>query len=122
MTLYTDILVRSPPESVQNYVQQAFVANEYRITWDGPQQGRAEKGSRGANIALGAFAQYYAIDFRLGPGPGGTTLRLLQSNSGAVGGLLGMDRVKKQFQALSRSIATWFQQGGILLGVNEGKI
>ncbi len=121
MPLYTDILVRAPPETVQNYVQQAFVANGFRVSWQSPQQGQAEKGSRGANIALGALAQYYSIDFNLVSNPSGTALRLLQSNSGGFGGLLGMARVKRQFKDLSTSLASWFQQNGILLGVNEGK-
>lgn len=121
MAAYTDILVKAPLESVQSYVQQAFVANGFRVSWEGPQKGKAEKGSRGANIALGALAQYYAIDFGILPSSGGTALRLLQANSGYAGGLLGASRVKKQFKNLSASLATWFQQNGILLGVNEGK-
>ncbi len=121
MARFTDLLVTAPPETVQSAVQQAFVSNGFRVSWQNPQQGHAEKGSRGANIALGALAQYYEVDFTLAPSTVGTTLRLLQSSSGAFGGLLGMARVKKQFQELSATLASWFQQNGLLAEVNEGK-
>lgn len=91
------------------------------MTWENAQQGKAEKGSRGANLALGALAQYYGIQFAILPVGEGATLRLIRSNSGAAGGLIGMARVKKQFNALSDTLAAWFRQQGTLVGVTQGK-
>lgn len=117
---YADILVRIDPQGAQNIVNQAFTANGFRVTWASGAHGKAEKGSKGANIALGALAQYYGIDFQIIPGPHGCTFRLIQSNTGLAGGLIGMSAVKKKFGAVSTSLAQWMQANGLLLGFTKG--
>ena len=117
MTNYADIAVVGSVQNVQNLVGAAFTANKFRVNWQSATKGKAEKGSRGANLALGAFVQYYAVDFEIYPASQGATLRLFQANSGWVGGAIGAHRVKKQFDELDGLLTTWFQgQGGLAGG------
>lgn len=120
MTSYADIAVKGAVENVQNLVQGAFAANGFRVQWAGSTKGKAEKGSKGANIALGALSQYYGIDFEIYPAEDAATLRLIKSNTGWVGGIWGASKVNKQFEQLSDMIAAWFHQQGILQGVRKG--
>ena len=115
-TKYTDIQVKGAVENVQNLVQHAFGANGFKVQWDGPTKGKAEKGSKGANLMLGALSQYYGVDFEIAPSPNGAVLRLVKSNTGWAGGYLGARKVEKQFQQLGDTLAAWFQHQGVLLG------
>lgn len=45
-------------------------------------EGEGGKGSKEMNIAFGALAQYYAVEFEVFPGPDGAVRRLFQSVSG----------------------------------------
>jgi hypothetical protein len=75
---YADISVRGSMENVQNLVLQAFTSNGFTIKWDGPTKGKADKGSKGANILLGAAAQHHSVAFEIYPGVEGGTLRLMK--------------------------------------------
>ncbi len=122
MTNYADIAVTGSVENVQKLVQTAFMANEFGVTWASAVKGKAEKGSKRMNLAFGAFAQYYGVDFEIYPGPQGAVLRLYQANSGWAGGVIGAHRVKKQFDDLYSLLAAWFQQQGVLTGAAQRKI
>lgn len=119
MASYTDIAVRSSVENVQNLVQHAFAANGFNVKWENATKGKAEKGSKGLNIALGALAQYFGIDFEIFPQQDAATLRLIKANSGWAGGAIGAIRVKKQFEELGDTLTTWFQSQGVLQGVRK---
>ncbi len=115
MTNYADIGVMGSIQNVQNLVQAAFTSNKFNVSWESPTKGKAEKGSRGANIAFGALAQYYAVNFEIDPlGQEGAALRLYQANSGWAGGVIGAHRVKKQFDELYSTLTTWFKSQGVL--------
>jgi len=116
---YADITVRGSVENVQNLVQTAFSANGFTVQWAGPTKGKAEKGSKGANIMLGPLAQYYGVDFQIFPAQGAAVLRLEKSNTGLAGGLWGMSKVNKQFNDLADTMASWFQQQGVLQAVQK---
>jgi len=119
MTNYADISVKASVENVQNLVQHAFAANGFEVKWENATKGKAEKGSKGANLMLGALAQYYGIEFEIFPHTGASTLRLLKANSGWAGGYLGARKVEKQFDQLSDTLAGWFRQQGALLGLQK---
>lgn len=122
VTNYADIAVRGSVENVQQLVQSAFVANQFSVSWASAVKGKAEKGSKGLNLALGALAQYYGIDFEIYPGQGTAVLRLYQANTGWAGGMIGAHRVKKQFEELHNLLVTWFQQQGVLAGTVKAKV
>src|SRR3989442_4513537 len=109
-TKYTDIQVKGSVENVQNLVQHAFGANGFQIKWDGPTKGKAEKGSKGANLMLGALSQYYGVDFEIAPNPNGAVLRLVKSNTGWAGGSPGPRKVEKEVPQLRDTPPALVQQ------------
>src|SRR2546428_6676975 len=115
-TKYTDIQVKGAFVNLQNLVQDAVGSNGFKVQWDGPTKGKAEKGSKGANLMLGALSQYYGVDFEIAPNPNGAVLRLVKSNTGWAGGYLGARKVEKQFQQLRDTPAAWVQHQGPPLG------
>ena len=119
MVAYADIAVKGSVQNVQNLAQTAFAANGFTVKWQSPTKGKAEKGSKGLNIAFGALAQYYGVDFEIYPAQEAAVLRLHKSNSGLAGGVWGLMKVNKQFDELSDTIAAWFQQQGVLQGVQK---
>ena len=119
MANYADIAVKGSVENIQNLALQAFTSNGFTIQWDGPTKGKAEKGSKGANILLGAMAQHHTVTFEIYTATEGGTLRLIKVGSGAAGGLLGMRKVNKQFDQLTDMLSTWFKQQGLLLNVKK---
>ncbi len=86
---YTDIAVKSSVENVQNLVQTAFASSGFKVAWENATRGKAEKGSKGMNIAFGALAQYFGIDFeifpRRTPRPCGSTRRTRAGPAGRSG-------------------------------------
>jgi len=106
---YADIAVRGSVENIQNLVLQAFISNGFTVQWDGALKGKTDKGSKGANILLGA-APTPCVTFEIYPPTEGGTLRLLKVGSGAAGGLLGMRSVNKQFDKLTDTLSSWFKQ------------
>ncbi|MGI0149954.1 MAG: hypothetical protein ACREDF_10560, partial [Thermoplasmata archaeon] len=86
---YADIAVRGSVDNIRNLVTHAFGANEFHVSWESPTKGKAEKGRKGMNIAFGALAQYYAVEFEVFPGPDGAVLRPYQSVSGWWSGMWG---------------------------------
>jgi len=119
-THYTDIAVRGSVDNVRNLVQTAFAAQGFDVNWAGPMKGKAEKGSKGMNIALGALAQYYGVEFEIASTPDGAVLRLIKANTGWAGGYLGARRVEKKSEELGTLMASWFHQQGVLMGQKSG--
>ena len=116
---YSDIMVNTGPDNIQNLVRQAFEINGFRVNWEDNSHGKAEKGSKGANILLGALATHHQIGFEISNSAQGANLRLLKIGSGASGGLLGMRSANKQFDQLTDTLASWFKQQGILIDVRK---
>lgn len=119
-TTYTDIVVRGSVDNVRNLVQTAFGAQGFEVDSAGPMKGKAEKGSKGMNIAFGPLAQYYGVDFEIAASSDGAVLRILKANSGWIGGYWGARKVERQFQELGDLMASWFHQQGVFLGRRQG--
>ena len=119
MVSYADIAVKGSVQNVQNLAQTAFASNGFTVKWENPTKGKAEKGSKGMNIAFGALSQYYGVEFEIFPGQDAAVLRLVKANTGLAGGVWGVMKVSKQFNELADTIAAWFQQQGVLQGVNK---
>lgn len=96
-----------------------FQQDGFRVEWnpDG-WSGTAKKGSLGANVMLGAFAQYHEIWFAFATMPDGNVhLRLFRTGSGMAGGLWGWSKVKKSFREVVTRAEQTYHQAGVLLGV-----
>jgi hypothetical protein len=119
---YALFQLQADATAAQHLVAQVLMANQFRVTWHTPLTGIGERGSRGANIALGAMAQYYGIEFEIFPGDYGVVVRLVQANSGMAGGLIGYSSVKKTFASVCDRLAWWFQANILLIGYTKGKV
>lgn len=53
---YTDMLMKRPMQDVKQAVQQIFEQNGFKVKWNEQYSGKATRGSKGLNVALGAFA------------------------------------------------------------------
>ncbi len=114
---YTDIFVDSPIENVQHLVQQVFEANKFSVNWNDPYSGKAQRGSKGMNVAFGGFAQYYEIDFQIHSMPDNSVaVRLVKSTTGWMGGALGAHKVKKQYKQVVDMLSHFFQSQGLYKG------
>jgi hypothetical protein len=106
-------------DNIRNLTQQAFATNGFDVKWQSQTRGRAEKGSKGANIALRVLAQHYPVDFEILTATDGGTSRLVKTGSSMAGGLLGMRKVNKLFDLLSDTLASWFPQQGPLIEIKN---
>jgi hypothetical protein len=117
---YTDIFVASPPENIQNMLQHVFYQNQFTIQWQSHAVGKAQRGSKGANIALGALSQYYEIDFQIMSLPDKSfAVRLFKSNTGLWGGLWGAMKVSKQYDEVVNMLTHYFSAQGCYRGCDS---
>ncbi len=114
---YTDLMVAGSVEYVQQMLNHVFVQNGFEIQWHGPLAGKAVKGSKGANFAVGAFAQYYELDFEIVDMRDNTVaVRVIKATTGMMGGVIGVMKVKKQYEGVINMLTTYFQQQGTFQG------
>lgn len=108
---YTEILVEEPIQNVKQAIQQVFEQNGFKVKWNELYSGKATRGSKGMNIAFGAFAQHYEIDFHILPSSGRTTaVRLIKSSSGWWGGAVGAHKTGKQYQKVVEMVSNQFEK------------
>jgi hypothetical protein len=116
---YTDIFVASTTANIKQAIQQAFEFNQFAIQWQSDFAGLATRGSKGKNIAFGAFAQYYEMEFQILTGPDNNlVLRLIRTTSGWAGGAIGAHKVKKQYAEIVDGLSNYFNTQGIYRGRN----
>ena len=78
--------------------------------------GTATKGNKIANFLFGAFAQYHEMRFGFVTlADRSTGLTVFRAGDGCMGGLYGMYKVKKSFQATSALVEGHFAASGKLL-------
>jgi len=120
-TSYVDFLVVGDPTAARATAEQALVSRNFRVAWSDPWTATAERGSKVANALAGAFAQYFKVGVRLTAAqPGLTTVRIERQSSGAMGGLVGVSRVRRNLGALRSELEATFNAAGVLRGVSEG--
>jgi hypothetical protein len=116
---YTDILVRSSVQNVQNLVQQVFYQNGFKVNWQSGLVGKATKGDQGTNVLLGGFAQYFEIDFQIWPMENQTVaVRIMKSNIGVMGGLWGAHQVETKYKEIVDMLSNYFYSQGVYVGRN----
>ncbi len=106
-------------ENVHNMVDRAFTLNGFKVLWTTPTKGKAEKGSKGASLFLGAAAVHHSVELEIFQAGEGGILRLTKTGSGAGGGLLGMRKANKQFEQLTDTLSSWFKEQGSLINVRK---
>jgi hypothetical protein len=112
---YADIAIKTPVSELLNLARRAFDMTGFQVTMVSATAGRAEKGSTGVNVMLGALATHHVVDFEIFPSADGGVLRLVKTGSGASGGLLGMRKANKEFEKLTDTLVSWFTQQGVFV-------
>jgi hypothetical protein len=108
---HTDILVKESMQDVKQAVQQIFEQNGFKVEWKEQYSGKATRGSKGLNIALGAFAQHYAIDFQIIPWSDEVTaIRLVKSSTGLWGSAAGVYKTAKQYEKIVDLVSNQFEK------------
>ncbi len=115
-----DIVIRCDPGDARQSATSALEARKFRLDWKDEWSATAERGNKIANALGGALAQYFKVNLSLHSGsPGETIVRFEQASSGAMGGLIGVRRVRKNMDQLRDEVSAAFQDKGLLVAVNE---
>ena len=118
---YIDFLVTGDPTSARATAEQALVARKFEVAWQDEWTATAERGSKTANIMLGALAQYFKVGVHLmSPQPGETVVRIERQSSGWAGGAIGANRTSKNLASLRAELEATFANAGVLRNVSEG--
>jgi len=104
----------------RNTVYSTLESQGFTLTQFDDWSARAERGSKGASVALGAFAgkegRHVILDIVCQAAPeGGLAITLTQATSGMSGGLIGMKQAKSLYSDIYNSVGTAFQNAGVLL-------
>lgn len=117
-----DIVIRCEPAAAKEAATSALESRKFRINWKDDWTAVAERGNKIANALAGAFAQYFKVGLSLHSGsPGETIVHFEQSSSGAMGGVIGVKRTRKNMETLRDEVSAAFQDKGLLVSVNENK-
>jgi hypothetical protein len=118
---YIDFLVTGDPASARATAEQALVTRKFGVVWQDEWTATAERGSKTANVMLGALAQYFKVGVRLmGAQPGETVVRIERQSSGWAGGAIGASRTNKNLASLRTELEATFANAGVLRNVTEG--
>ncbi|RCV52088.1 hypothetical protein DEF23_19355 [Marinitenerispora sediminis] len=101
MATFAKFHLDAHPDASREVLHSTLAQQGYRYTWENPQQGLAEKGSKVKAMLLGAFAMHYRYALKLDANPDGShTVSLLLNSTGVSGGALGIAKVRTQLDEL----------------------
>ena len=120
-TKHIDFLVVGDPATARATAIRALEERKFQLSWSDEWSAIAERGSRAANVLVGALAQYFKVGVRLmSTAPGETVVRIERLTSGWTGGAIGASRTKRNMASLRTELESIFQTAGVLRGVTEG--
>ena len=112
-------VVSGDPATARNTVYAALENQGFALTQVDDWSARAERGSQGASIALGAFAgkqgRHVILDVTCSTSPEGVVITLVQGTSGVSGGLFGMEQARSLYADIYNSVGLAFQGAGVLI-------
>jgi hypothetical protein len=115
-----EFMLEGDPTRARATLQEALEARKFRVTWSDDWTGVAERGSKIANVFLGALAQYFKVGVSVRSGEDGRSIgRLDRLSSGWMGGAIGAARTRKNLERLRDDLQATFQSAGVLVGVNS---
>jgi len=118
---YVDFKVTGDPARARAAAERALTDRKFKISWQDEWSGTAERGSKTANVLLGAMAQYFAVGVKVrSSGPEETVIRIERLSTGWMGGAIGASRTTKNMSGLATELETTFTSAGVLLGVTQG--
>lgn len=110
----------SDPGQAKPVVQQSLEAEGFRVEWPDEWNAVAEIGNTKGVALAGGFKPHIKLTVGFSSAESGAWVNVVQATSGAAGGLLGMRKVKKAFQATHQSIGESLQQASLLTGEPQG--
>ena len=112
--------VSGDPVIARNTVYAVLQDQGFTVTPTSDWSARAERGSKGASFALGAFAgkegRHVILNISCQNDPAGSfVITLEQGASGMSGGLIGMKQAKDVYNGIYQTVGAAFQSAGVLL-------
>jgi len=113
-------VVSGDPRRAMETVLVTLRGQGFEVTQTGEWAAQAERGSKGASIALGAFAgksgRHVKLDIScMSDGQGNLVIALDQGTSGWSGGLIGKGQAEELYTEVYNSVGTAFYSAGVLL-------
>lgn len=108
------------PVAARDTVYSVLESQGFKVTPLDDWSAKAERGSKGASIALGALAgksgRYVMLDIVCQTTPDSNlAVNLTQAASGMSGGLIGLNQAKKVYAEIYSSVGATFQNAGVLI-------
>ena len=115
-----DLAIRGDAAAARDAATNALQSKKFRLTWQDEWTATAERGSKVANVILGALAQYFKVGLRVMSTEGGeTVVRFERLSKGWMGGAIGAMRTRRNMERLRDEVKQAFEQQGILAWVKE---
>lgn len=96
-------------------LEETLKADKWKVRWSDEWKGSARLGKKAFHLFFGALAQYYEVGFELVERErDGSVLHLYRVGDGALGGLVGMHKVRKRFDEMSERVRATFDRAGLL--------
>ncbi|TDQ52024.1 hypothetical protein [Actinorugispora endophytica] len=121
MAKYSKFVVAADTEGARSILQETLAQQQFRFSWESPQRGLAEKGSKVKAMLLGAFSVYYPYSLQIDPNPDGTvTVSLFLASTGMMGGAVGVAKVRNGLDSLSGAVRSAYESRGVLRSAEIG--
>jgi hypothetical protein len=112
--------VAGDPATARNTLDAVLAGLGFTLQYSDAWNGVAERGSKGATIAAGAFSgksQHMRVFVSLTADPNGNTAVTVRSGtSGWAAGAIGASRAATAYQEVFNSLGATFHNAGVLLG------
>jgi hypothetical protein len=106
--------------TLDGILAQLGFSTQYSDAWTGV----AERGSKGATIAVGAFSgksQHMRVHIKLATDPNGNTaITVVSGTTGLAAGVIGTSRAARAYTEVFDSLGATFHHAGVLLGEQRG--
>lgn len=116
MATYTYRLTGDPRSALATSLD-ALRGQKYEVTQDSEWSATAEIGSSGRVALLGAFAPHIRLTVSVATRLDGAAITLAPTTTGAVGGLIGMNKVKKAVTSAGEGVQQALDTTGQLAGI-----
>lgn len=91
-------------EAMQSTVHDWFTKRGYRLKSGDSEKGTYVKGNRVLRILLGAFYKYFLFDVSVFEAQEEIRVEVKRETTGMSGGLVGMNQVKKELEAIDQAL------------------
>ncbi len=96
-------------DGLDNKLNLFFSSEGYKLKVNDPETKTYEKGNRILRLLFGAFVKYHKQSVIIKPNGHDFQVMLLKDSTGMSGGLIGMNKAKKEFARLSQGFMNYFK-------------